>query len=161
MKKILLINANFVHNHTLLTRFMIKTMVNPSLVLPYVAASIPSNKYEVKAVNDAYKDIDYNEECDLVGISTATPSAPRAYQIADEFRKRGKTVVLGGIHPTLLPNEAANHADSVVVGEAETTLPRLLNDYKKNQLKKIYYSKEKICPENIPVPNRKVEEIYP
>lgn len=161
MKKILLINANFVHNHSLLTRFMIKTIVNPSLVLPYVAASIPTDKYDIKTINDSYKNINYEEDCDLVGISTATPSAPRAYEIADEFRKRGKKVVLGGIHPTVLPNEALKHADAVVVGEAEKNFPKLLNDYEKNQLKKIYYSKEKICPENIPLPDRRVEEIYP
>lgn len=160
-KKILLINANFVHKHTFITRLMVKTIVNPSLVLPYIAAAIPSKKYEIKTINDSYKEINYKEKCDIVGISTATPSAPRAYQIADEFRKHGKTVILGGIHPTILPNEAANHADSVVIGEAETTLPRLLKDYEKNQLKKFYYSKEKICPENIPLPKREVEEIYP
>jgi len=160
-KKILLINTNFVHKHTLITRLMVKTMVNPSLVLPYVAATIPPNKYEIKTINDTYEDINYNEKCDIVGISTATPSAPRAYQIADEFRKHGKTVILGGVHPTLLPNDAASHADSVVIGEAETTFPRLLEDYEKNQLKKFYYSKEKICPERIPLPKRESEEIYP
>lgn len=160
-KKILLINANFVHRHTLFTRFMIKTMCNPSLVLPYVAASIPGDKYEVKCINDAYQDVDYDEECDIVGISTATPSAPRAYEIADKFREMGKTVILGGIHPTLLPKEAINHADSVVIGEAESTFPRLLKDFEKNRLKKFYTSNKKISPYSIPLPRRDVEEIYP
>jgi len=52
----------------------------------------------------------------------------RAYEIADEFRRRGATVVLGGYHPTALPEEAKQHSDSVVIGEAEESWPRLLND---------------------------------
>jgi radical SAM superfamily enzyme YgiQ (UPF0313 family) len=58
-----------------------------------------------------------------------TSNAPRAYYLADEFKKRGKTVVMGGVHPTILPDEALQHADSVVIGEAEGVWEQVLEDY--------------------------------
>ncbi|MEA2054100.1 MAG: radical SAM protein [Candidatus Thermoplasmatota archaeon] len=161
-KKILLVNANFVHNHSVFTKLLIKTIVNPSLVLPYVAASIPTDRYSIRLVDDAYQDVDFNEECDLVGISTATPSAPRAYYIADEFRRVGKTVVIGGLHPSALPEEAAEHADAVVIGEAELSLPQLLKDFENNSLKKFYNnSKNKIGSKKIPLPRRDLNGMNP
>ena len=63
----------------------------------------------------------------------------RGYEIADEFRRQGKTVVLGGYHPSALPNEAKQHADSVVIGEAELTWPLVLDDFQKNARKFLYH----------------------
>lgn len=65
-------------------------------------------------------------------------TAPRVYEIADKFRKQGKTVVLGGYHPTAMPNEALQHADSIVLGMAEASWPKLLNDFENGKLKRIY-----------------------
>jgi len=81
-------------------------------------------------------------------------TALRAYEIADEFRKRGVTVVLGGNHPTALPEEAKQHADAVVIGEAEVTWPQLLEDFEKGQLQSFYKSGKIISPEKIPTPRR-------
>ena len=64
-------------------------------------------------------DPNYDGDWDLVGFTGMTCEIPHVYQMADEFRKRGKTVVIGGYHATALPEEAAKHADIVVVGEAE------------------------------------------
>jgi radical SAM superfamily enzyme YgiQ (UPF0313 family) len=80
-------------------------------------------------VDEGIHDIDWDAEADLVGISTITGTALRSYELADYFRKRGVPVVLGGVHPTLVPAEAAGHADCVVVGYAEETWPQLLRDH--------------------------------
>jgi radical SAM superfamily enzyme YgiQ (UPF0313 family) len=81
---------------------------------------------------------------DLVGIGTLTPQATHAYHIADEFRRRGVPVVLGGIHPTALPQEALEHADSVVLGEGEQVWPRLLADFQAGRLQARYQAERHV-----------------
>lgn len=157
--KILLISANFEHKHCLKNKILAKFLINPSLVLPQIAASIPK-KHEVVLIDDAYQKIDYDNDYDLIGISTATPSAPRAYEIADEFRQEGKKVILGGIHPSLLPLEAKEHADSVVIGEAELTMKRLLKDFERGKLKNFYIGNG-IEGKDIPPPRRELLKIKP
>ncbi len=88
--------------------------------------------------DEAFDDIDYDVPVDLVGITCMTPLAPRAYQVAAEFRKRGVPVVMGGIHPSMVPEEAAQYADAVVVGEGEELWPRLLADFAAGRLQKFY-----------------------
>jgi radical SAM superfamily enzyme YgiQ (UPF0313 family) len=109
----------------------------PIITLPHLAAITP-DKHDVKIVNENYDTLDYDEDVDLVGITTYTMTAPRAYKIADEFRRRGKTVVMGGYHVTALPEEALEHADCVVQGLAELTWPRVLEDFEKGKLKRLY-----------------------
>jgi len=109
----------------------------PILTLPHMAAITPK-RYEVKIVNENYEEIDFNEDTDLVGITCYTMTAPRVYEIADEFRRRGKKVVLGGYHPTALPEEALQHADSILLGMAEGSWPKLLEDAEKGKLKRVY-----------------------
>lgn len=130
---------------TLIEPAMIKTksfgekpawMLQP-LTLATLAGLTPRD-IEVQAVDDRLEEIDYDEPRDLVGISVKTFTARRAYQIADEFRKRGVPVVLGGHHPTLLPGEALEHADAILTGEAEGVWETLLRDAKLGQLQKIY-----------------------
>jgi radical SAM superfamily enzyme YgiQ (UPF0313 family) len=101
-------------------------------------AGITPPDVELEALDDRIEEIDYDAHRDLVGISVKTFTARRAYQIADEFRRRGVPVILGGHHPTLLPDEALLHADSVLVGEAEGLWPDILRDVELNQLKKTY-----------------------
>ena len=109
----------------------------PIITLPHLAALTPK-KHFVKIVNENYSNIDFNTDVDLIGITCYTMTAPRVYEIADEFRRRGKKVVLGGYHPTALPNEAKQHADSIVLGEAEATWPELIKDMEKGKLKSFY-----------------------
>jgi radical SAM superfamily enzyme YgiQ (UPF0313 family) len=75
---------------------------------------------------------------DLVGISTITCGAPFAYQLADRLRSRGVAVVMGGAHPTALPEESLLHADAVVVGYGERTWPRLVRDFAEGRLQPRY-----------------------
>jgi len=77
-------------------------------------------------------------------------TAPRVYEIADEFRKRGKKVVLGGYHPTALPEEAGQHADSIIMGMAEASWPKLLEDVEKGKLKPIYERNTSFDMEDVP-----------
>jgi len=109
----------------------------PKLSLPVIAAYTPPH-WEVKLVDEAVQDIDFDEPCDLVGLSIMTCYAPRAYEIAAEFRKRGKTVVLGGVHPTYCPDEALRQCDAIVCGEAEDLWPRLVADFEADTLQPIY-----------------------
>jgi len=109
----------------------------PIITLPHLAGITPS-KYDVKIVNENLDTLNFDEDADVIGITCYTMTAPRVYKIADEFRRRGKKVVLGGYHPTALPEEAGKHADSIVLGMAEATWPKLLNDAEKGQLKAIY-----------------------
>ncbi|MDY6932671.1 MAG: radical SAM protein [Spirochaetota bacterium] len=115
-----------------------KKILLPSGTLSTIAALTP-NDVEVSITNEYIDTIDFSEDLDIVGITALTCHAPRAYQIAQEFKKRGKTVVMGGIHATALPQEALQHVDSVVVGEAENLWEKVVRDFQKNnKLNSIY-----------------------
>ncbi len=109
----------------------------PVITLPHLAAITPQ-KHTVQMINENYDDIDFDADVDVVGITCYTMTAPRVYEIADEFRRRGKIVVLGGYHPTALPDEAKQHADSIVFGMAEASWPQLLTDVEQGKLKQFY-----------------------
>ncbi len=115
-----------------------KDLRMPMISLLYIAALSPQDRYQVDIVEEEVENINFDVECDLVGITSMTASAYRAYDIAGEFRKRGKKVVMGGIHPTVLPHEAKKHCDVVVVGEAETVWAKLLADFEDKKLKSFY-----------------------
>ena len=123
------------------------------LNLPYLAAVTPSG-VEVKIVDEAFEKINFEEKVDLVGVTAQTPVAPRAYQIAEEFRKRGTPVVMGGVHVSMLPQEALQHVDAVVVGEAEEVWPGLIEDLRRGQMRRIYVGSELVNPSNLPLPRR-------
>jgi len=104
-----------------------KGLLWPSLAL-YILEGLTPKEHTVKIVEEELERIPFEEEYDLVGISCMTANAPRTYQLADGFRGKGIKVVLGGIHPTILPDEALQHADSVVIGEAEGVWGKVLDD---------------------------------
>jgi radical SAM superfamily enzyme YgiQ (UPF0313 family) len=82
--------------------------------------------------------IPYDEPTDLVAISVETYTARRAYQIASEYRKRGVPVVMGGFHATLVPEEVSDYAESILIGEAETLWPKLIEDFRNGRLRRVY-----------------------
>ena len=110
---------------------------NLLLALPTVAALTPE-KHEVILVDDNVHDINFDEPVDLVGLTAMTCYVNRAFEIADEFRKRGVPVVMGGPHATLAPYEALEHVDAVVIGEAENIWAGLLDDFERGELKEVY-----------------------
>jgi radical SAM superfamily enzyme YgiQ (UPF0313 family) len=123
------------------------------LNLPYIAAVTPPG-VEVKILDEAFEKINFEEKVDLVGITAQTPVAPRAYQIAKEFKRRGVPVVMGGVHASMLPQEALQHVDTVVVGEAEEVWPDLIEDLRRGQMRQIYGGREFVNPSDLPLPKR-------
>ncbi|MEW5801881.1 MAG: radical SAM protein [bacterium] len=111
------------------------------LALAILAGLTPKDD-EITLFDDRIEEIDYNYPADLVAITVTTHTARRAYQIAGQFRQRGIPVVMGGVHPSLLPEEASRYADAVVVGEAENTWPLVLEDAKTHRLKPLYRAEE-------------------
>jgi radical SAM superfamily enzyme YgiQ (UPF0313 family) len=111
----------------------------PQLTMPLLAAHTPDH-WEVSHTDEIVQRVDFNKRVDLVGITANTPAAPHAYGLAREFRRRGVAVVIGGPHATLMPDEVAQHADAVVVGEGELVWPQLLADFERGELKHTYRS---------------------
>jgi len=101
-------------------------------------AGLTGDDWAITIIDENTQRIDFDVLPDLVGVSLMTPLAPRGYAIADEYRKRNIPVVLGGIHPTMMPDEAAMHADAVVTGEAESTWAKVLADATAGGLKSRY-----------------------
>ncbi|MDD5687862.1 MAG: radical SAM protein [Elusimicrobia bacterium] len=128
-----------------------KKYYSAPLALATIAALTPPN-IEVNIIDENIEQIDFDIDTNLVGITASTFLAPRAYEIADEFRKRNIKVILGGIHPSMLPDEAIQHADTVVIGEAEEVWSNLIDDCKKNKLKQFYQSTQKPDLSKQPIP---------
>lgn len=127
----------------------------PPLNLCTLAGLTPSD-IEVSLCDENNSEIDFSAEYDLVGITSMTGTAPRMYQIADTFRARGVPVVLGGSHVSALPEEALEHADAAVVGEAEETWPLLIRDFQAGKMKPLYRGEHQPDLCNIPLPRRKI-----
>lgn len=125
----------------------------PPLGLAMVAALTPP-EVEVSLTDENVTVIDFQKETDLVGITALTITAQRAYEIANTFRARGVKVILGGAHPSILPEEASQHADAVVIGEAEGIWPTLINDFKANKLQRVYRRRKRPSLVNLPIPRR-------
>lgn len=107
------------------------------LSLINIANLTPSN-YDVEIIDERYEKIDFKKKADIVGINVQSLNALRSYKIAQEFRKRNVKVILGGIHPSFLPEEAKEFADCVVIGEVEEDWPKILKDFENGKLKEIY-----------------------
>ncbi|MDE2150359.1 MAG: B12-binding domain-containing radical SAM protein [Gammaproteobacteria bacterium] len=110
----------------------------PNLTLPTLAALFPEEEWDIEIQDELVAPLDFTRGYDLVLITVTTSVAIKAYEVARIFRQAGAQVILGGIHPSALPQEAARHADAVVIGEAESVMSRLLEDFKNNRLAKFY-----------------------
>lgn len=127
----------------------------PPLGLACVAASTPP-EHDVRIVDEAVEPVDFNSPADLVGIGVMTSNSLRGYEIADGFRMRKVPVVIGGIHGSMLPEEAKQHADSVVVGEAEDVWPGVLKDFAIGNLQPFYRSESFTDLWDVPSPRREL-----
>ncbi len=125
----------------------------PQLPLSILAALTPP-EHEVVTVEEEYEQLPLDENWDVVGITAMTATAPRAYELAQLFRRNGTKVILGGIHPSVLPDEAARFADAVVIGEAEGMWPKVLHDAQRNQLEQFYHNWQPDISES-PLPLRR------
>jgi len=115
----------------------------------YYLVSITPLKHSIKIIDERFGKVKIDEDYDLFVITCSTPYAPRAYEIADNLRDKGKIVVLGGPHSSLMPEEAKEHADSVLVGEVDVIWPVLLDDFQRGELKPIYKQKGPVEPRHI------------
>lgn len=109
----------------------------PKLTLPLLAV-YANGLFDVHIIDETVEDIDFNIKADLVAITVVTQLAHRAYEIAQEFRRRGTKIVMGGFHVYFFPDEAAEHADSLVIGEAEGVWEQLLLDFLAGKMKRRY-----------------------
>jgi radical SAM superfamily enzyme YgiQ (UPF0313 family) len=112
--------------------------------------NVTPKEHSIDIIDERIDSIDYDEDYDLIGISVMTNQAPKAYQISDKFRKKGRKVVLGGWHPSALPEESKQHADSIVIGEGEELWPQILKDMENGKLKQIYRQEKPIDLSLIP-----------
>lgn len=127
------------------------------LTLPTLAALVPADvPARVACYDEGIEDLPDTLDADLVGMTVITGCAPRAYQLADRYRSQGITVVLGGPHVTLIPEDAAPHADSIVIGYAEEEWPRLLRDFQGGTLQRCYRQAPDFRLGGYPLPDRSV-----
>jgi radical SAM superfamily enzyme YgiQ (UPF0313 family) len=127
----------------------------PPLSVLILSASTPE-EVEIFILDENLEKIDFNTEADLIGITVMTPQAIRAYEIGDEFRSRGRKVVLGGFHVSHLPEEALNHADAVVIGEGDRIWKEVIKDFQKSRLKRIYQDNKLVSLSEIQIPRREL-----
>ena len=120
------------------------------ITMPYLAAFVPAH-WTVLHVDEAVEPVDFESRVDLVAITFHTPSAPHAYGLAARFRRRGTTVVMGGPHVTLMPDEAEKHADVIFVGEAESQWPQFLAEFEAGRHRQRYCAAEPLSLDHAPV----------
>ena len=136
--------------------FLTSFSILPTIHARQIAAITPK-KHQIIMLNERYSKINYDEDYDLVNINFTTSTAPRAYEIAKKYRKKGKKVVLSGLHVAAVPNEAKKFADSVLLGRGELNWLTLLSDLENGKLKELYPSESykkstKIPPTKISLP---------
>jgi len=106
-----------------------------------ILAGLTPPSVEIEFYDERREAIDTGINVDLVAITVETHSAARAYQISKKFRQKNIPVIMGGYHPTFMPDEAAEYADSIVIGEVEEIWPNIIADAQSGNLKKLYCQK--------------------
>jgi radical SAM superfamily enzyme YgiQ (UPF0313 family) len=127
----------------------------PYLSLTTLAALTPED-WEITVEDENVQEVNFQDRPDLVAISIITPLAKRGYSIADSFRKLSVPVVLGGFHVTWMPEEAGQHADAVVLGEAERVWPRVVEDFRRGSPQKLYRADGPSDLKGLPIPRREL-----
>jgi len=131
-----------------------RAMLRFSLLPLTTVAALTPTEHDVSICDENVEAVDFDADADLIGISFMTAYAPRAYEIAREFRLRGKMVVAGGYHPTFLPEEVVHHFDAVVVGDAEGIWPQVVQDADGGRLQNVYRQPTPPSLSNQPLPRR-------
>jgi len=109
----------------------------PGLSFPLLAAMTPPD-WKVEICLEVIEDVNFETDSDIIGIGAMGQAILRGVEIAKEFKRRGKTVIMGGYMPSMVPDFVKDVCDSVIIGDAETAYPRLLSDFENGTLKKIY-----------------------
>ena len=140
--KILILGENSLIKLTYFYRTIYSNFSFISSIHARQLAAFTPKKHFVKVLV-SNEEINYDEKCDAVFIHFRTGTAVQAYKVADSFRNKGKTVILSGGHPSALPDEVADHADSVLIGNVENLWHNVLDDLENDELKPVYKSKAK------------------
>jgi radical SAM superfamily enzyme YgiQ (UPF0313 family) len=147
-------NEKSYYDYKFFSKFMLtRIYYSYMLAIPTLASLTPSGN-EIRVFDENIEDLDYGWKPDLVGISVSTMLAKRAYQISATFRKLGAKTVLGGIHPSMCPEESIQHCDAVVVGEAEKVWHTVLEDAQNGRLAKTYKADALVDLSTISPPDR-------
>src|SRR4030042_4469798 len=133
-KKLLLINPAQHIKPNLVTFLRL-----PPASLAYLASLTPPG-WEIKVLDENIETLTF-EDADLVAITSCSCNAPRGYEISREYRRKGTKTIMGGVHVSMMPEEAMQFVDSVVVGEAESDWGDLIHDFERNDLKRCYNGK--------------------
>jgi radical SAM superfamily enzyme YgiQ (UPF0313 family) len=134
-----------------------KSLRYQPLTLTTLAALAPTElRPQFALYDEGAQDVPLDVEADIIGLTVITGSATRSYELADEFRRRNKTVVLGGPHVTLMPDEAQQHADAICVGYAEESWPQLLRDFASGKMGKRYEQSAEFELTNLPFARREL-----
>lgn len=149
MPRLLLINPSNTHKGL----GNVRATAWPPLNLPYLAAVTP-NHYSIEVLDENIEPFEFRE-ADIVGITAYTASVYRAYQIAQIYRKQGIPTVMGGIHVSMMPEEAVNYCDAVVIGEAECIWPKVLEDFEAGKMQNQYKGTWTNL-DNLPFPRRDI-----
>lgn len=132
-----------------------KSLHYAPLTLTTLAALVPDEaEADLVIYDETAGEIPLDLDADLIAMTCITGTSPRCYAYADYFRTRGIPVVMGGVHPTMVPEEAAQHADSVITGFAEFTFPQAIMDFKNGCLKKCYHQGADYTIAGRPIPKR-------
>jgi radical SAM superfamily enzyme YgiQ (UPF0313 family) len=121
-----------------------KALYSPLAGLLQIAGLFPRDRFEVILTDENIEPVDFDLPCSLVCISAMTSYVKRGYEIADHFRRKNIPVIMGGVHPSFMPQEALAHADAVCVGEAEPVFHRILADLDAGCLKGAYKA-DRLC----------------
>lgn len=127
---------------------------------PLILAALTPEHIDLEYIDENVSEIDFTKKYDIVGISVITRQAVRAYEIANTFKQNhGSYIVMGGIHTTILPEEVAQHADTIVIGEGESSWPRFLKDFEDGQPQKVYRATEVWDLKDSPAPRYDLMEL--
>lgn len=126
------------------------------LTLTTLAAEVPTElNAEIELIDEGVQDLEPEKvEADIVGMTCITGTSYRAYDISARLQQRGIPVVLGGVHPTLVPDEAQQHANAIVTGYAEESWPQLLRDFVRGEMKPRYVQAKDMKLQSVPEPRR-------
>lgn len=146
--------------HKLRLPFLDVSFREAPLTATTLAALTPADAdMEIRVCDASVSRVPADENFDLVAISLITGNAFEGYRWAEHFRKRGATVVLGGVHVTLLPEEAEQHADAIMTGFAEESWPRMIRDFLASNLQK-RYTQEGCHLQGLPHPRRDLQKRF-
>lgn len=133
-----------------------KDSIYPPMVFGILAAMTPPH-WEVEILDENFTPFEY-KDADLVGFTSLTATINRCYEIAKEYKKNKIPTVIGGIHASMMPHEAIQYINSVVIGEAETVWAQVLDDFEKHRMRKFYHAK---LPSLVDSPSPRLDLYHP